>query len=258
MNRKNEKVPEFDDIIFENRNKIYGAYDLRKRYKSATSLSILGGVAFCAALMTIISILAQNEVSAKPDKNVFVIIKPDSNLEPDKIKPPEPEKSVPAPVQTRYIAPDVVSDSVKITDTMMTNDFAIDSVKNGVVTNNDTVTYVPVSDTPVKPDPFIKVEEMPVFPGGDAALLKYIAENLRYPAEAIENNIQGKVILRFVVTQDGSVDRIEILRGINILLDEEAIRVVSSLPKWKPGKQNGKPVPVWFFVPVSFKIKTQE
>jgi protein TonB len=152
----------------------------------------------------------------------------------------------------------VVEDSVKITDMMLTNDYAIDSVKNGVVTDNDTVAYVPVSDKPVEPEPFIKVEEMPLFPGGDAALLKYIAENLRYPAEAIENKIQGKVILRFVVTPEGSVDRIGILRGINTLLDEEAIRVVSSLPKWNPGKQNGKPVPVWFFVPVSFKIMIQE
>jgi protein TonB len=258
MKRKNEKVLEFDEIIFENRNKIYGAYDLRKRYKTATSLSILGGVAFCAALMIIISILAQNEVSAKPDKDIFVIIEPDSNLDPVKIKPPEPEKPAPEPIQNRYVAPDVVEDSVKITDMMLTNDYAIDSVKNGVVTDNDTVAYVPVSDKPVEPEPFIKVEEMPLFPGGDAALLKYIAENLRYPAEAIENKIQGKVILRFVVTPEGSVDRIGILRGINTLLDEEAIRVVSSLPKWNPGKQNGKPVPVWFFVPVSFKIMIQE
>jgi periplasmic protein TonB len=257
MKRNEKKVPEFDEIIFANRNRNYGAYDLRKRYKSATSLSILGGVALCAGLLIVLSILNQNDAAATPGKEIFVIIKPDNNLTSVKVKPPEPEKPLPPPVQNKYTAPDIVDDSVKITNTMVINDYAVDSVQNGTVTDKDTVTYVEITEIPVDPEPVISVEEMPEFPGGIAVLLKFIAENLKYPAEAIENNIQGRVIMKFAIMADGSVSRIEILRGINPLLDEEALRVISLLPKWKPGRQNGKAVPVWFTVPVTYQLKIQ-
>jgi protein TonB len=138
----------------------------------------------------------------------------------------------------------------------MTNETASAIVKNGIVTDKtDTLTEA-IIPGPVKDEEiFIKVEESPVFPGGEIALLKYIAENTKYPQEAAENNIQGKVIVKFAVSSDGSVKRIEILRGVHPTLDQEAMRVVSTLPLWKPGKQNGKPVSVWFMVPVSFELK---
>ncbi len=98
---------------------------------------------------------------------------------------------------------------------------------------------------------------MPVFPGGSAALLKYIAENTKYPAEAEQNNIQGKVIIKFAVEPDGSVNRITVLRSVNPLLDEEAVRVIKSLTGWTPGKQNGIAVPVWYFVPVNFQLRIE-
>jgi protein TonB len=112
-------------------------------------------------------------------------------------------------------------------------------------------------EIPVEIEPVIVAKEMPVFPGGNQALLDYIAKNIKYPEEAIINNIQGKVTLKFVVNTDGSVDRIEILRGVDPLLDQEAIRVVGTLPKFKPGKQNGIPVPVWFMVPVNFQLRIE-
>ena len=103
--------------------------------------------------------------------------------------------------------------------------------------------------------PFVVVEEMPMFPGGDGALLKYIAENTMYPELAKENNIQGKVIVRFCVTSKGSVSQISVLKGVDPELDKEAIRVVESLPTFRPGSQGGKPVPVWYMVPISFTLK---
>jgi len=104
-------------------------------------------------------------------------------------------------------------------------------------------------------EPFVVVEEMPMFPGGDAALLQFIAEHTQYPEVAKENNIQGKVIVRFCVTSKGTVDRVSVLKGVDPELDKEAMRVVTTLPPFKPGKQGGIPVPVWYMVPINFTLK---
>ena len=107
----------------------------------------------------------------------------------------------------------------------------------------------------LKKFPFVVVEEMPMFPGGDAELLKYIGEHTNYPEVAKENNIQGRVIVRFCVTAKGGVSQVSILKGVDPELDAEAIRVVNTLPAFKPGKQGGKPVPVWYMVPITFTLK---
>ncbi|HZK61472.1 MAG TPA: M56 family metallopeptidase, partial [Anaerovoracaceae bacterium] len=104
-------------------------------------------------------------------------------------------------------------------------------------------------------NPFVIVEEMPVFPGGDAALLKYIAENTTYPESAKEKSIQGKVIIRFCVTAKGGVNQISVLKGVDPELDAEAIRVARTLPLFKPGRQGGKAVAVWYMVPITFALK---
>jgi bla regulator protein blaR1 len=103
--------------------------------------------------------------------------------------------------------------------------------------------------------PFVVVQEMPMFPGGDVALLKYIADNTIYPASAKDNGIQGKVIIRFCVTAKGGISQVSILKGVDPELDKEAISVVNKLPAFKPGKQGGKPVPVWYMVPITFTLK---
>jgi TonB family protein len=100
-----------------------------------------------------------------------------------------------------------------------------------------------------------KVDVMPLFPGGDEALLKYIADSTHYPKDAKTKAIQGKVITRFMVKADGTVSKVSILKGVDPLLDNEAKRVVATLPKFSPGKLNGKDVPVWYVVPITFKLK---
>lgn len=102
---------------------------------------------------------------------------------------------------------------------------------------------------------FFIVEEMPEFPGGDIALRKYIANSLNYPVIAQENGVQGKVYVSFVVDQDGSISNAKVARSVDPSLDKEALRVVNSLPKWKPGKQRGKPVRVSFTVPINFVLQ---
>jgi protein TonB len=104
-------------------------------------------------------------------------------------------------------------------------------------------------------EPFVVVEEMPVFPGGDSTLLAYIAQNTHYPEKAKLSKTEGKVIVRFCVTATGGVDRISTLKGVSPELDSEANRVVSTLPAFKPGRQGGKNVAVWYMVPIDFKLK---
>jgi TonB family protein len=103
--------------------------------------------------------------------------------------------------------------------------------------------------------PFVVVEEMPMFPGGDRELLKFLASNTRYPETAKINNIQGRVIVRFCVTAQGGVSMISVLKGVHPELDAEALRVVQTLPRFEPGKQDGKAVPVWYMVPITFTLK---
>jgi len=99
------------------------------------------------------------------------------------------------------------------------------------------------------------VDVMPEFPGGDTALLKYIADSTHYPKDAKTQAIQGKVIVRFMIKANGSVSEVSVQKGVSPSLDEESIRVVKTLPKFTPGKLNGKTVPVWYMIPISFKLK---
>jgi protein TonB len=255
MKRKNEKVPGFDEIIFENRNKEYGAYDLRKRYLGTTCLSLLGGVAVSTAIVLILSFTMERRLTGKPIDGPIIIVQPDPTLtDPNKIKPSEPEIPKPAVYKPVYTEPEIV-EKLDSNDVGMAVAGSLDSTANRPVDAIIVLDDNPDPVIPVEPAPAIRVEEMPAFPGGDEALLKYIAEKIIYPEEAAANGIQGRVTLRFVVASDGSVKQVEILRGVHPDLDKEAIRVISLLPKWKPGKQNGIAVPVFFSVPVNFKLK---
>ena len=109
----------------------------------------------------------------------------------------------------------------------------------------------PVEDNQV----FTVVEQQPQFPGGEAALLKYVAEHIRYPAVAQENNIQGKVVVQFVVTKTGAVGEVKVVRSKDPDLDKEAVRVVKSLPNFVPGKMNGHAVNVWYTLPITFRLQ---
>ena len=109
---------------------------------------------------------------------------------------------------------------------------------------------------PVKEEIFTAVEQMPQFPGGEGELLKYIGSHIKYPPMAAENNIQGRVVVKFVVKKDGNVGEVVVLRGKDPDLDKEAVRVVKTLPKFIPGKMNGQSVSVWYTLPINFKLQT--
>jgi len=257
----NEKVkaPLFDDIVFESRNKEYGAYSLRKRYNRNVLVSLVIGIIILAtAIITpYINAKALDNKSKRAERQVE--IKMENLDQPNEVvAPPPPPPPPPADVvqQQKYVPP-VVVDSIKPEDNVqfMTADEAQTEVKNTEVTEVPTEVKEEVQEAEKEEVPFVVVEEMPMYPGGDVELLKFIGEHTNYPEVAKENNIQGRVIVRFCVTAKGGVSQVSILKGVDPELDAEAIRVVNTLPAFKPGKQGGKPVPVWYMVPITFTLK---
>lgn len=253
------QAPAFDDIVFEARNKEYGAYQLRKRYKRNVLISLLIGVIIMATAVITPYLNAKALENTKKRTEREVVVKMENLDQPaEQVAPPPPPPPPPAETiqQAKYVPP-VVVDSIKPEEQaqLMTADQASVEVKNEDVVEAVQQVKEEVKEEEPEAEPFVVVEEMPMFPGGDPALLQYIAEHTQYPEVAKENNIQGKVIVRFCVTAKGTVDRVSVLKGVDPELDKEAIRVVQALPPFKPGKQGGKPVPVWYMVPINFTLK---
>ena len=259
MVKEKVNAPAFDDIVFEERNKEYGAYKLRKKYNRTVMVALLIGVFIIATAIITPFISAKAAVNKGKRAERQVEIKLENLDAPvDKVAPPPPPPPPPTDVvqQQKYVPPQVV-DSIKPEDVkqMITADQAQTEVTNKDVVEAVQQVKEEVQETEAEPEPFVVVEEMPMFPGGDPALLKYISEHTQYPEIAKENNIQGKVIVRFCVTPKGGVSQVSVLKGVDPELDKEAIRVVNTLPAFKPGKQGGKPVPVWYMVPINFTLK---
>lgn len=253
------KAPAFDDIVFAHRNKEYGAYKLRKKYKPTLLLALLVGIIIIGTLVIAPYLNAKATSNREKRAERAVEIKMEAMDAPvEQVAPPPPPPPPPADVvqQAKYVPP-VVVDSVKPEEEvqLMTADEAQDVVQNTEVVDIPVEVKEEVQEEEAEEVPFVVVEEMPMFPGGDAALLKYIGENTVYPEVAKENNIQGRVIVRFCVTAKGGVSQVSVLKGVDPELDAEAIRVVNTLPPFKPGKQGGKPVPVWYMVPITFTLK---
>jgi protein TonB len=263
MAKQKIRAPGFDEIVFETRNKEYGAYKIRKKYSRTLIISMIIGIIIIAtAVITPYLNAKAMEGERQAREEVQVEIKMENLDQPSEtVAPPPPPPPPPSDVvqQNRYVPP-VVVDTIKpeeMTQLMTVDEAQIEVVDRAV----DEVFIIQeevkeeIQEEEPEPEPFVVVEEMPMFPGGEAALLEYIRENTQYPEVAKENNVQGKVIVRFCVTSKGTVDQISVLKGVDPELDEEAKRVVSTLPLFRPGRQGGKPVPVWFMVPITFALK---
>jgi protein TonB len=180
--------------------------------------------------------LVQREVDDTPEEIIPIT--------EQKVKPPPPK-----PPQTVTLI-NVVDDDVEVED----------EIEIDVDMDDDTEMeeYVPIIEEEeeiVEEQIFLVVEEMPSFPGGEADMYKYIGKNIEYPRMAKESGISGRVFVTFVVEKDGSVTDVKVLRGIGGGCDEEAVRVIKSMPKWKPGKQRGKPVRVQYRMPIKFTLQ---
>ncbi len=259
MAKEIEKAESLDEIVFANRNKEYGAYQIRKSYPKfvnrSASIAILL-ILISVGVPLIASYYNQNRLVME-DKTVAAEMM-DLNKPPEDAPPPPPPPPPEALEQkVKFTAPVVVEDTVVETDVLNQDDLK-SQVTNVALTEDDFKVEekeeVKVIEEEDKTPIFTVVEEQPAYPGGDEARLKFLQENIVYPQVAKESNISGTVYVSFVVDSKGRVTDIKVLRGIGGGCDEEAIRVIKLMPNWHAGKQAGKPVRVQFTMPIKFTL----
>jgi protein TonB len=256
--------PEFggrNEIVFANRNKDYGAYVIRKFYDNrvirAFVISIAGVVLFISVPLIIEAIRGKMDNMKKATQEVVVDLTAPPPVDPAEPPPPPPPPPPPVQQTIKFVPPVVVDKPVE--EEAPPPQEKLEEVAAGVETQEGTGEEIaPPPEVVADPDAgkiFTVVEEMPQFPGGgEAALLQYLRNNIKYPPMARENGIEGTVYVTFVVDKDGKVKEPKLLRGVTGL-DEEALRVISHMPDWKPGKQNGRTVAVQYNLPVRFTLK---
>ena len=255
-----------NDVVFDHRNQEYGAYVLRKDY-SKIILVIMGSLILILGLTfgTVAyyqSLPEDLEINAKKDNSQFVEVAPPMEEE----VPPPPKELVPPPppLEERVaFTPPVVTNLPVEDPPFIQQEDAPKAGKEDQQGNGDPFANTPdpgpdpVPDPPKPDEPAMFVDEEAVFPGGPAAMNAYIVNNLVYPQVAIENNIQGKCYLKFVVSVDGSISQVTIVRGVTGCpeCDKAALKVVKSMPAWKPGKLNGRSTASWFQLPINFTLE---
>jgi protein TonB len=256
------------DILFEGRNKNYGGYELRKKYKRRATIAGLIAVLAVGGVFgaTLIKLNKAPVAEVLPEIKDVTLAEPPP-VDPKKPPPPPPVQPPPPVKPTVKFTPPVIkkNEEVKEEDkpeppkpeenkVVGPKSEAGSGDPNAIdpgLAPAGTGTGKPVEAGPPPDKIFTSVEQMPTPPFD---IVKYLSQNIRYPAAAREEGIEGKVILQFVVDKDGSVTNIEIKRDLGGGCGKEAERVVRSMPKWKPGKQNGQPVRVYYTLPVTFRL----
>ena len=265
-----------NDIVFEGRNKLYGAYVLRQLYERHLARAL--AIAISLTLLLVASPLVKEWISPT------LIEAPDPLADIKTVDPifiplpttdPKPAASKLKPIETIIKTPDIATkvvpdEKVKIEEpiqpTVTPTEALSEELSSGVEAGNGTSTEIGVpggtgdtagSTTKAPPAPtiFLTAEIMPEFLGGQEALQRYMQKNLRYPSLALRNNIEGKVYISFTVMADGSVADVQVLKGLGYGTDEEAARVVKNMPAWKPGQQNKHAVSVRYTMPITFRYE---
>lgn len=268
---------DWTEMVFEGRNKEYGAYRLRKNagkrnlYSLITifiaALAIWGGISLVKFVESRTKSVAQTSVAElsalnQPKKKAEV-------KQQKKVKLEQPEKVVErVKSSVKFTAPVIKKDDeVKPEDELKTQDELMNT-KTAIgaldVKGNDDANgeVLKIKEAVAQPEPkpevekvFDVVEQMPSFPGGPSALMEWLSNNVKYPVVAQEYGVQGRVVVSFVVERDGSITDVKVVRGVDPSLDKEASRVVRAMPRWIPGKQNGSAVRVKYNVPVAFRLQ---
>ena len=275
---------EWCDLVFEGKNKDFGAYVIRtdspKRHNKAVLWTLIGAIIFGLAAWGIVKTnqyFEERRLAEQGEQEEVLIDMSQEAEEPEeqqeRLEQPKPE-----------VLPEEVLKSVKVTELQIVEDEKVkkeDEIKtqdelketetafgqkdnekgtedrNVTRTLKEEVVVEKKEEKPkeVKEEVFRSVEQMPQFPGGEAALMKYLQSHIQYPAMAAENNVQGRVVVQFVVDKTGKVGEVKVVRSVDKDLDKEAVRVCKSLPKFTPGRQNGQAVSVWYTLPVTFKLQ---
>ncbi len=262
MKNQEPIAAQMDEIVFEHRNKNYGAYILRKMYNKqivralflATAIMI-AGLAYPLAL----SYKANNGARYVPvdvDVNLLNVPKPHVDIPQ---LPKTLQKNSEIPKRLVFVAPNIVAgeapgdiDIFNMDDrNKYSNSVPVNVTEEPVAMKKEDVIEIKNDEPPV-----LFAEEMPIYPGGDAGRMKFLADNIKYPQFALENGIQGTVYVQFIIDSKGNITDFKIQRGIGGGCDEEAERVIKMMPQWHAGKQNGKPVRVIFNMPVVFRINS--
>jgi periplasmic protein TonB len=256
------------DIVFESRNKAYGAFLFRRLSNKRHMMAlIIASIFFVLAISS--PVILKTILPKKKDMNVEVTMlanikmedtKPKEKIIEDLPPPPELKSSI------KFTPPEITNEPVadeqlpKTQEELTKSDLAISTAdvkgtdeEKGKLIGEVDASKQNIGQEEVKP--FLIVEQMPEFPGGTEELMKFLRNNINYPQMARETGIQGTVIVQFVVNKDGKISNTRVLRGIGGGCDEEAMRVVKAMPGWKVGKQNGVPVPVFFQLPIKFTLK---
>jgi periplasmic protein TonB len=258
----NKVLESFDDIVFRDRNKAYGAYYLRKNYHKALIPGILITLIFPLAL--IIYQLYTNYINQELDsEDAIVFYDPSMIQQMDEfaymqlLEPPQkseqmnkddadkPEDQVPIIVDS-ISHEDIVEEEKELKDTLGIESDSSSTGQNGFMDG--------VEDGGLS---IYQVDSLPQFPGGNVALIRFVVNNIKYPEQAIKDHITGVVYIKFCIKSDGSINQIEVQKSINPLLDAEAVRVVRVMPKWKPGKLKNRNVNVMFSLPINFNLNNQ-
>ncbi len=265
------------DLVFEGKNQAYGAYQLRKETGTRNVKALVWVLIGIAIIFLAVFLNVQIQNAIKQNQSIDTDVelsklaqKKETKVERKEQVNVEVEKKVVEKVKSsvKFTAPEIKKDDevkpedeIKSQDDLAKTNTAIGTfdVKGndedeGVVlkANEQAIDEKPKEE---ETKVFDVVEQMPDFPGGQGALLKWINDNIRYPSIAEENNIQGRVICQFVVERDGSITDVQVMKSVDPSLDKEAIRVLKKMPRWNPGMQNGSPVRVKFTLPVTFRLQ---
>lgn len=274
---------EWRDLVFEGKNKDFGAYQLRAKSNvrhNKAMIVIVIVIALLFALAFLVNTVIKSAIAAPEDTTEQALVEMVTE-EAEEEEPEEEQQRIEEPKQPEVIKEELlntvklteiaivhdneVKEEIKSQDDLKETETAVGKVNedrgvDDIIKAKEHENVVVVEEK--KPEPpaddnkvFDAVEQSPQFPGGEAALLKYVASHIRYPSVAQENGIQGRVTVQFVVTKTGSVGQVKVVRGKDPDLDKEAIRVVKSLPKFTPGKMNGHAVNVWYTLPITFKLE---
>jgi protein TonB len=259
-----------NDLVFEHRNKSYGAYTLRKEYDKRMMIiifSLLGAIALLYTAWMIYKSIPEVKPPPPPvDTTQMTVPAPHAE---DEIPPPPPppEDDIPPPVEetVAFIAPVVTDDPEQETEITIPDDKIKADTKTEQGVGNGFEEYGEPVDDPdepeivpdKEPEPETFVDEEAEFPGGYPAMMAFIQKNLVFPETAIENGVQGKCFLRFVVSVNGTISSVQVTKGVPDCpdCDKAAIKAIRSMPNWKPGKLNGRSVSSYCSIPINFAIE---
>ena len=246
------KVLDFDDLLFETRNKDYGAHQLRKRYNSVVIAGIILATVLVSSAIVLPFILTTQSDRVLTGRVSYISVQME-NLEPpidEIIVPPAPPPPEAAQIQeiVKYVPPVVVDTILPLEAQQITADEALSQSTSEQVEANGTGTgedLLSGQDGTETDEPFFLVEVMPSFKGGDLNKFReWVKRRTNYPQIAIDNKIQGRVFLTFIIEPDGSVSNVTIVKGVDPIIDNEAVKAIQASPDWSPGLQRGQPVRV--------------